>query len=82
MVWFAVQIQFNARIAFVDDINVWPAHQRQGHATGAFQALEGEVQRLGLTGIALQVIGHNTGAQALYARLGFQPTHISVFKAV
>ena len=26
--------------------------------------------------------GHNTGAQALYAKLGFQPTNISLFKAL
>jgi len=82
MLWFAVQTKFNARIAYVYDINVWPAHQRQGHGTRALQALEGEVRRLGLTGIALHVFGHNTGAQALYAKLGFQPTNISLFKAV
>ena len=82
VLWFAVQTKYNARIAYVFDIDVWPAHQRQGHGTRAFQALEAEVQRLGLTGIALHVFGHNTGAQALYAKLGFQPTNISLFKAV
>lgn len=82
VLWFAVRTKFNARIAYVFDIDVWPAHQRQGHGTRALQALEGEVQRLGLTGIALHVFGHNTGAQALYAKLGFQPTNISLFKTV
>ena len=82
MLWFAEQTRFNARIAYVFDIDVWPAYQRQGHGTRAFQALEVEVQRLGLTGIALHVFGHNTGAQALYAKLGFRPTNISLFKAV
>ena len=82
MLWFAVRTKFNARIAYVFDIDVWPVHQRQGHGTRAFAALEAEVQRLGLAGIALHVFGHNTGAQALYARLGFQPTNISLYKAV
>lgn len=82
MLWFAVQTKFNARVAYVFDIDVWPDHQRQGHGTRAFQALESEVQRLGLAGIALHVFGHNTGAQALYAKLGFQPTNISLYKAV
>ena len=82
VLWFAVQTKFNARIAYVFDIEVWPAHQRQGHGTRAFEALEGEVQRLGLAGIALHVFGHNSGAQALYAKLGFQPTNISLYKAV
>ncbi len=82
VLWFAVRTKFNARIAYVFNIDIWPVHQRQGHGTRAFQALEGEVQRLGLTGMALHVFGHNTGAQALYAKLGFQPTNISLFKAV
>ena len=82
MLWFAVQTKFNARIAYVFDIDVWPEHQRKGHGTQAFVALEGEVQRLGLAGIALHVFGHNTGAQALYARLEFQPTNISLYKAM
>jgi len=44
--------------------------------------LEDEVRRLDLSGIALHVFGRNKGAQALYAKLGFQPTNISLFKPV
>ena len=80
--WFAVKTKFNARIAYVFDISVAPQHQRQGHARAAFLALEDEVRRLGLTGIALHVFGHNHGALALYQQLGFAPTNISMFKAL
>ena len=62
------------------DIAVHPGHQRQGHATRAFAALEDEVRRRGLAGIALHVFGHNAGAQALYCRLGYQTTNINMFK--
>lgn len=31
---------------------------------------------------ALHVFGHNVGAQALYAKLGFRPTNINLFKTV
>ena len=82
MLWFAVKIKFAARVAYVFDVNVRPERQREGHAYRAFVALEEEVRRLGLSGIALHVFGHNTGAQALYAKLGFQPTNISLFKTV
>ena len=82
MLWFAVKTKFDARIAYVFDVEVWPERQREGHAYRAFVALDDEVRRLGLTGIALHVFGHNTGAQALYAKLGFQPTNISLFKAL
>lgn len=82
MLWFAVKTKFNSPIAFVFDVSVSPERRREGHAYRAFVALEAETRRLGLSGIALHVFGYNTGAQALYAKLGFQPTNISLFKAV
>ena len=80
MLWFAVQTKFNARVAYVFDVSIHENRQRQGHGGRAFQELEAEVQRLGLAGIALHVFGHNTGAQALYTKLGYQPTNISLYK--
>ena len=82
MLWFAVQIKFGSRIAYVYDVSVMPERQREGHALRAFTALETEVQKLGLSGIALHVFGFNTGARALYAKLGFEPTNIHLFKAL
>lgn len=82
VLWFAVQTLFDARIAYVYDVSVVPHRQREGHALQAFHALEDEVRRLGLAGIALHVFGHNKGARALYAKLGFEPTNISLFKAL
>jgi len=82
VLWFAVKTRFDARIAYVFDVSVVPQRQREGHAYRAFRALEDEVRRLGLSGIALHVFGHNAGAQALYAKLGFTPTNISLFKSV
>jgi ribosomal protein S18 acetylase RimI-like enzyme len=80
VLWFAVKTRFDARIAYVFDVAVQPERQREGHALRAFVALEDEVRRLGLSGIGLHVFGHNTGAHALYARLGFAATNISMFK--
>ena len=82
VVWFAVRTKFNERIAHVFDVRVQPERQREGHASRAFLALENEVRKLGLSGIALHLFGHNKGAQALYANLGFQPTNINLFKPV
>jgi ketosteroid isomerase-like protein/N-acetylglutamate synthase-like GNAT family acetyltransferase len=82
VLWFAVKTKFNARIAFVLDVSVSEGRRRQGHARRALLALEDEVRKLGLSGIALHVFGHNTGAQALYSKLGYQPTNISLFKPI
>ena len=82
VLWFMVKTMFNARVAYVYDVEVQPHHRRRGHAYRAFRALEEEATKLGLTGIALHVFGHNTDAQALYAKLGFRPTNINLFKSV
>jgi ribosomal protein S18 acetylase RimI-like enzyme len=80
VLWFALTNKFNAPVAYLYNIEVNAEHRRQGHAHRALLALEDEARRLGLTGIALHVFGHNTGAQALYARLGYGPTNINLFK--
>jgi ribosomal protein S18 acetylase RimI-like enzyme len=82
MLWFGVKTQFNSPVAFVFNIQIAPEYRRQGHAFRAFRALETEVQKLGLSGVSLHVFGHNTSAQALYSKLGFQTTNINLFKAV
>ena len=82
VLWFTVKTMFNARVAYVYDVEVQPHHRRKGHAYRAFCALEEEARKLGLSGIALHVFGHNAEAQALYAKLGFRPTNINLFKPV
>lgn len=82
ILWFAVKDRGKARIAYVYNIEIFPEYQRQGHARRALLALEEEVRTLGLGGIALHVFGHNTRAQALYAKLGYHATNINMYKAV
>lgn len=80
--WIAVKERARQKIAYVYDILIWPEHRRQGHAFRAFQAAELEAARLGLAGVALHVFGHNHGAQALYTKLGYVATNISMFKSL
>ena len=82
VLWFAVQERAGQRIAYVYDILVEPQHQRKGYGKSTFEALESEVASRGLCGNALHVFGHNKAAQALYAKLGYQPTNINMFKKV
>lgn len=82
MLWFGVKKKFGNDIAYVFDVSVRPERQREGHAARAFLALEEMIRRRGLAGIALHVFGHNAGARALYAKLGFEPTNISMFKPI
>ncbi len=82
VLWFAEKQRRDSRIAYVYDIEIEPNKRRHGYASRALAALEKEVQSLGLAGIALHVFGHNIGAQALYAKLGFNTTNINMYKPV
>lgn len=82
MIWFAEQDRGASRVAYIYDVEVWPEQQRQGHAGRAFVAIEDEARRLGLAGVALHVFGHNRAAQALYEKLGYRTTNITMYKPV
>lgn len=82
VLWFATRQRAADRIAYVYEIVIHPQFQRQGHASRAFRALEDKVRELGLSGIALHVFGHNTGARALYESLGYVTTNITMYKPV
>ena len=82
VLWFAEKHRGGNEVAYVFNVGIEPAHRRKGHASRAFFALEDELRRLGLSGVALHVFGHNPGAQALYAKLGYRPTNINMFKEI
>jgi ribosomal protein S18 acetylase RimI-like enzyme len=82
MLWIALQTRAAKRIAYVYDAYIEPLHRRRGYASAAFLALEGKAAELGFSGISLHVFGHNSAAQALYAKLGFIATDINMFKSV
>jgi ribosomal protein S18 acetylase RimI-like enzyme len=82
VLWFAVQQRAGENIAYVYDVAIYPKFQRLGYATEAFAALEAEAISSGLSGIALHVFGHNVAARALYDKLGYRPTNISMFKRI
>jgi ribosomal protein S18 acetylase RimI-like enzyme len=81
-IWMGVQERAGRRIACVNDLSIELEHRRQGHATRALLALEEHVRALGLSDIGLHVFGHNVAAQALYAKLGYAPTNINLFKVL
>ena len=82
MLWFAVQERAGEKAAYVYDVAIQAPYQRRGYATEAFAALEAEARSRGLAAIGLHVFGHNTGARALYEKLGYEVTNINMFKRV
>jgi len=64
----------------VFQIFIYPAYRRQGHGRAALLQVEALASGLGLPAIALNVVGSNVGAQALYRSLGYTVTSLSMQK--
>jgi ribosomal protein S18 acetylase RimI-like enzyme len=56
---------------FVIEVIVHPDHRRRGLAEHAMQVAARELASRGRSTIALRVMSDNTGARALYTKLGF-----------
>jgi ribosomal protein S18 acetylase RimI-like enzyme len=80
MLWYAILERGNKRQAFVYDVIVDEAYRRRGYGYQAFQKMEEIVKADGVDMIALHVFGYNVGAKAMYEKLGFEVTDISMKK--
>ncbi len=79
-IWFAVEDRYGLRSAYLYDVEIHEQWRRLGHATRALKAVESLAAELGLVSIGLHAFGHNVGAQALYAKLGYAVTDINMVK--
>lgn len=80
MVWVGERSRGQMSQAVIYDIRVRESLRGQGYGTQALQAVEGMVRQMGLSEIWLHVFGHNTGAQKLYDRLGYEVTNVTMRK--
>ena len=79
-VWLASMPRGNVRVAFVFQLFVYQKYRRQGHGRAALAQVEKLAEAMGLTGVALNVFGSNSAAQALYRSLGYVVTSLSMHK--
>ena len=68
--------------AFIYGIEMSADQRGKGYGTAALAALEETLRPRGVTRIALNVFGKNTGAQRLYARVGYYPIAIAMQKDI
>jgi len=57
---------------YVFDIVVDESARGRGYGTAALELVEERARERGATGVSLSVFAHNTGAQRLYERLGYE----------
>jgi RimJ/RimL family protein N-acetyltransferase len=80
VVWICIVDRRWHKIAFIYDFEIDEQYRRQGYGTQALLALDDKVRELGLDTIDLHVFGHNPGARALYEKVGYVATDITMRK--
>lgn len=64
----------------VYDIYIGNEHRNKGFASDAFHLFEEKVRALGVSRISLYVMPHNHAARALYEKLGYGTTGLTMVK--
>ena len=77
-IWWTISERFGQKIAFIFDIVIHENHRRKGYATEAIDHLKEKVSLEGVEAISLHVFAFNSGAIALYKKLGFATTSVSM----
>ena len=80
-VWFALSDSGVGRSVWIYDI-INQAFRRRGFATRTLEVAEDRAGELGARSVELHVFGHNRGAQALYEKMGYGVTSITMAKPI
>lgn len=68
---FSFSLEFNGRVAFVDELFITPSCRQKGVGAGVLGEIENVCLRLGIQVLRLESEAHNKRATALYARVGY-----------
>jgi RimJ/RimL family protein N-acetyltransferase len=81
-VWFALMDSGVGRSVWIYDIIISEDFRRRGYATRTLKLVEDRAKELGARSVGLHVFGHNHGAQALYEKMGYGATSITMAKPI
>ena len=81
-VWFALRDSGVGRSVWIYDIIIHEDFRRRGYASRTLELVEERARDLGAKSVELHVFGHNHGARALYEKLGYNETSITMAKRV
>jgi RimJ/RimL family protein N-acetyltransferase len=81
-VWFALRDSGVGRYVWIYDIIINESFRRRGYASRTLELVEAWAKELGAKSVELHVFGHNQGAQALYEKVGYSVTSITMAKQV
>ena len=80
--WISPRDSGAGRALWIYDIVVHEEYRRRGYAEHILHLAEDRARELGASRIELHVFGHNEAARALYEKMGYTPTDITMAKPV
>lgn len=81
--WFAIEKEFDASVAYLYMIKIDAMHQRKGYAKQALENLESLVlSRHGVKRIYLSVHAYNNRAFDIYRKFGFNALNTKMYKDI
>jgi RimJ/RimL family protein N-acetyltransferase len=82
IVWFALRNPGVGRSVWIYDIIIKENFRRKGYASRTLELVEDRARELGAKSVELHVFGHNHGARALYEKMGYTETSLTMAKQV
>jgi RimJ/RimL family protein N-acetyltransferase len=82
VLWFAIHSRKEEPSAYVYDLLIYEPYRHQGYGKQALRAIEAKAYELGLKTVALHIFGHNHAARAMYEKLGYVTTNLTMVKAL
>jgi RimJ/RimL family protein N-acetyltransferase len=81
-VWFALRNSGVGPSVWIYDIIINENFRRKGYASRTLDLVEDRARALGAKSVELHVFGHNQGARALYEKVGYKETSITMAKPI
>ena len=81
-VWFALRNSGVGPSVWIYDIIINEDFRRKGYASRTLELVEDRARALGAKSVELHVFGHNQGARALYEKVGYKETSITMAKPI
>ena len=81
-VWFALRNSGVGRSVWIYDIKIDESFRRKGYASRTLELVEDRAIKLGARSVELHVFGHNHVARALYEKMDYNETSITMAKKI
>ncbi|MEO1334853.1 MAG: GNAT family N-acetyltransferase, partial [Myxococcota bacterium] len=82
MITFEFSDWRNADVWWIQSVYVAPDHRKKGWYRRLYEHVQTEAKAAGAAGIRLYVDNRNAAAQAVYAKLGMDGEHYTMFEAM